>query len=243
MRRIVISVAVAFLGALAVGSAQTKPLVNEDVVKMVQAGLGEDIIAAAVNAAPATDFVLTPDSLIKLKSAKVSDKVIDAMISSSVLTKSAAILEVARIPESEVTIPDGTEVRLRLIQRMSSATAKVNDTVRFEVMNDVAVGGRTVIAAGASATGTVVEAAPKRSFGRSGKLNFTIDAVKAVDDDNIRLRSTKENQGDNSFGKAGVVGLLAGPFAGFVRGKDVEIETGTEYTIYIDGDRRISLGR
>lgn len=38
-------------------------------------------------------------------------------------------------------------------------------------------------------------AEPKKSLGRSGKLDFTIDYVKAVDDQKLNLRSTREIKG------------------------------------------------
>ena len=35
--------------------------------------------------------------------------------------------------------------------------------------------------------------------------------------------------------------LLAGPFGILVKGKDVEIPAGTEYTIYLEGERSVRL--
>lgn len=98
-----------------------------------------------------------------------------------------------------------------------------------------------MIEKGAPAWGKVIQAKPKKSFGRSGKLDFTIDYVKAVDGQNLNLRSTREIKGDDSYGKAGVVTLLAGPLGFLVKGKNVEIEAGAEYTIFVDGDRKIHL--
>lgn len=132
-------------------------------------------------------------------------------------------------------------MRLRMTQSVSSATAQIDERVRFEVVEDVLVADKVVIPQGAQAWGTVIAAQKKKSFGRGGKLDFTIDYVKAVDDQNIRLRATRQRQGEESYVKAGVVTYLAGPFGLMVKGKDVEIKAGTEYTIFIDGERRISL--
>lgn len=217
-----------------VGVRAQQALTNADVLKMVKAGLSADLIVATIGNAPAKDFDLSPDAVIKLKTAGVSEAVIAAMLGGVAAPEKSG-------NGGEVVVPDGTEVRLKLVERLSSASAKVNERVRLEAAEDVLVNGKVVIAKGAEAVGTVTEASPKKSFGRSGKLNFTIDAVKAVDGSNVRLRGTKENEGSESYGKAGVVTILAGPFGAFVHGKDVELEAGTEYTIYIDGNRTIRV--
>lgn len=216
------------------GVVAQQPLRNADIVKMVKAGISDDLIVATIRNASAKDFDLSPDTVIKLKASGVSEAVIAAMLGAGAGPEKSDAAQ-------EVVIPDGTEVHLKLLERLSSATAKVNDRVRLEATEDVVVGDKVVIAKGAKATGTVTAASPKKSFGRSGKLNFTIDVVKAVDGSNVRLRATKENKGNESYGKAGVVTILAGPFGALVKGKDVEIEAGTEYVIYIDGDRTIRL--
>ena len=77
----------------------------------------------------------------------------------------------------------------------------------------------TVIEKGAPAVGHVTEAQPAKGFGRKGKLNFSIDTVQALSGENIRLRSSKTATGADSYGKAGVIGLLTGPFAALVKAK------------------------
>jgi hypothetical protein len=56
-----------------------KPLTNEDVVRMVKAGLAESTIFLAIEQNP-TDFDTTPDALISLRGQGVSEKVLDAML-------------------------------------------------------------------------------------------------------------------------------------------------------------------
>src|SRR5438105_2306643 len=68
---------VIFLYAAATG-AQTV-LTNDSIVKMVKAGLGDDIILNMINSQP-SQFAITPDSMIALKKDGVSDKVIAAMV-------------------------------------------------------------------------------------------------------------------------------------------------------------------
>jgi len=59
---------------------ETKPLTNEDVVKLSKAGLGDDVVIAKINQAPQVDFKLDTDSLIALKQQGVSKEVIEAML-------------------------------------------------------------------------------------------------------------------------------------------------------------------
>lgn len=66
-----------FVGA-ALAIAQTA-LTNDSVIKMVRGGLSDDVVVNTIKAQPA-EYSTTPDSLIALKSAGVSDKVIGAMV-------------------------------------------------------------------------------------------------------------------------------------------------------------------
>lgn len=140
----------------------------------------------------------------------------------------------------EVVIPDGTEVTLRLVETLDSATASMEDIVRFEVDHDVVVDGVKVIARGAPGRGRVTRAQHRRSFGRKGKLDFAIEVVEAVDGSNVRLRASRELRGKDLHGTAAVVTILTGPFGILVKGREVEVPAGTLYTIYIDGERKVS---
>ncbi|HEX4961638.1 MAG TPA: hypothetical protein VF173_12415 [Thermoanaerobaculia bacterium] len=55
-------------------------LTNQDVVKMVAAGLGEEVVVAKVREAPRTDFHLGVDDLVELRKAGVSERVVAAML-------------------------------------------------------------------------------------------------------------------------------------------------------------------
>ncbi len=136
-------------------------------------------------------------------------------------------------------IPDTTEVRLRLEHPISSASAEVNQLLLFKVIEDVRIDGRTVIAKDAEARGTVTLAQHRKGFGRRGKLEFTIDVVAAVDGQKLRLDASQALRGKDLYGTAGVVTILTGPFGVFVKGRDVEVPAGTEYTVYTAGERRV----
>ena len=68
---------VALLSAVLIWGQE--PLTNDSVVKMVKAGLTEEVILSMVRSQPAR-YVLTADELVALKAAGVPDKVVAAMV-------------------------------------------------------------------------------------------------------------------------------------------------------------------
>jgi len=143
---------------------------------------------------------------------------------------------------SVMKVPDGTALRLSLTQDLSSATNAVDDPVHFEVMEDVKVAGVVAFPMGSTAAGHIVEVDPRRRMGRAGKLNFTVDHVKAPDGSNLRLRASSTRKGEDKTGTVIIGSVVLSPLFLIMRGKDITIPKGTEITAYIDGDREFALG-
>jgi hypothetical protein len=101
-------------------------------------------------------------------------------------------------------VPEGTQVRLRLTRNLSSAHSTTDDVIHFEVLQDVMVKNFLIVERGAPALGTITDANPKRSMGRAGKVQVTIDTVRLANGDKIALSATKD--GD----RHGHVGLMVG---------------------------------
>lgn len=76
MRKLI--VAMFCVAGCAISLAQ-QVLNNDSVVKMVKAGLSDDVVVATINSSPG-QYTTNPDGLIALKQAGVTDKVIAAMI-------------------------------------------------------------------------------------------------------------------------------------------------------------------
>jgi len=70
------------VGASLVGQ---QALTNDAIIKMVAAGISEDVIVSMVDLQPA-QYSLTPDDLIALKQAGVSERIITAMLKKSAKT-------------------------------------------------------------------------------------------------------------------------------------------------------------
>src|SRR5260221_6741257 len=140
-------------------------------------------------------------------------------------------------------LEDSTPVKLRINRNISSADAQVNETVDFEVLEEVKIHDVVVIPRGGTAWGTVTEAQTKRRMGRAGKLNINIDNVRLASGEKVALRAVKEVKGGGHQGAitgaivaTSIVFFPAAPLFLLVHGKDITIPKGTEITAYINGD-------
>jgi hypothetical protein len=107
-----------------------------------------------------------------------------------------------------VTVPQGTSIRLRLSQNVSSADANAGDTITLEVLDDVNVGQVIAIRHGAQARGKVTEAHSKRSMVRAGTAAINIASFEAADGRRVPVSAEQKSKGDNKSGTiaAGIVG-------------------------------------
>ena len=152
--------------------------------------------------------------------------------------------------DPKTTLEDGTPVKLRISQIVSSADAHVNDRVEFEVLEDTKVADTLIIPKGGIAWGTVTEAQPKRWAGRGGKLEIVMDSVRLIDGERAALRATKEVKGGGHSGAmtAGIIasGVLFFPVAPlflFIHGKDITIPKGTELSTFVNGNFSLDMAK
>lgn len=148
------------------------------------------------------------------------------------------------------TLEDGTPVRLRISQTVSSADAHVKDRVDFEVLEEVRVSNAVIVPKGGIAWGTITIAQPKRRMGRGGRLEIVMDSVRLADGERAALRATKEARGGGHVGAmtVGIVasGLLFWPVAPLfllMHGKDISVPKGTEVRTFIDGHFRLDMAK
>lgn len=151
-------------------------------------------------------------------------------------------------PPPPHTLLDGTPVKLRLSQSISSADAKVGQEVPFEVVEDVKVDDAIVLPKGATAIANVTEAEHKKSMGRAGKLNVAISYARLSDNEKVALRAVKEAKGGGHVGAmtgaivaTSIVFFPAAPLFLFIHGKDITIPQGTEITAFVDGDMHLDM--
>ncbi|MFN7948222.1 MAG: PEGA domain-containing protein [Blastocatellia bacterium] len=148
----------------------------------------------------------------------------------------------------QAKLPEGTEVRLKLMQALSSATVQAGQTISLQVLDEIKINGVAVIAEGAPAWGTITEAEAKKSMGRGGKLALQIDYVKAVDGSKVPLRASSVAQGKGRGATVGVATAAtaiafwpAAPLFLLMKGKNVEVPRGQHISAFVDGDRLINV--
>ncbi len=148
------------------------------------------------------------------------------------------------------TLLDGTPVKLRLSQTLSSADARVGQEIPFEVLEEVKVDDLVVLPKGSTAIGTVTEADHKKSMGRAGKLNMSISYARLADQEKVALRAIKDSKGGGHVGAmtgaivaTSIVFFPAAPLFLFIHGKDITIPQGTEITAFVEGDLHLDLAR
>jgi hypothetical protein len=148
---------------------------------------------------------------------------------------------------AQAVVPDGTKVRVRLDQSLSSATADEGQTVELSVADAIRVDGKLVVAEGSRATGTVVLAQEKRRMGRAGKLDFSVDRIRVVSGEWLPVRYTlTKKAGDSKAVSTGVItaGVAvafwpAAPFVLLRKGKDIDINKGVAFDVFVDGNHTI----
>lgn len=151
-------------------------------------------------------------------------------------------------PPPPNTLLDGTPVKLRLAENLSSETNKTGDSVPFEVTEEVDVDGVAVIPKGAQALATVTDAEPKKRMGRGGKLDVNVDSVRLADGEKAQLRAQKDSKGGGHVGAmtgamvaTSIVFFPAAPLFLFMHGKPVNIPKGTEVTAFVQGDMHLEM--
>jgi len=141
---------------------------------------------------------------------------------------------------TSVKMLEGTEVQLRLGERLSSATAAVGDT--FEIVSDEAVKlpDGTVLPAGYSGKGEVTIAERSGMLGKSGQLGFRVNYLK-VGSVRVHLRASKSGEGKSGVTNTVVVTVLFGPLGLLVHGHSIVYQKGQPITAYVDQDTQIDL--
>jgi hypothetical protein len=209
---------------------------NDAVIKMVKAGLQDDVIVSTIGSSQGA-YDISADGMIALKSAGVSDKVISAIVNKTNAASQpvpAPAPTPAPVP-AQLLLTEGTEVPLTFDQDLSSKTANDGDPIELVLAQDLKVGDVVVARVGSKAVGEVTNAKKSGMMGKPGELNIKLDYLK-VGSVKVHLRGSKGKEGDS--GTAGVVVLTAlFGVVGFVHhGKQVEIKKGTAITVFVADD-------
>lgn len=222
--------------------AAQPPLNNDAIIKLVKAGLSDDLIVSTINASPGA-YDVSADGMIALKTAGASDRVVAAIVAkSSALAQPAPAAPMPAMPapaSNKVLLAEGTDVFLTFDEDLSSKTAQEGDTVAFVLAEDLKVGNVVVAKAGARAVGEVTNAQKSEMMGKGGELNIRLDYLK-VENARIHLRGTKGGEGNSGLGGAIALSMLVGVFGLLHHGKEIKVQKGTPLHAYVSEDISLS---
>ncbi len=163
------------------------------------------------------------------------------LLVTTLLASFAPAQEMPAVPAS-VTIPDGTPIKLRLGENVSSAHSRPGDHLDFVVVRDVNIEGFTVIPAGTVASGTVTGVKGRRFLGIGGKVSLKLDSVKLVNGDQVKLRARLAVRGQSRIDLmaaamvvTGIIFLPAAPVFALIRGHESTVVKSTEVTAQVEG--------
>jgi hypothetical protein len=174
-------------------------------------------------------------------------------------------------PPAVVSLPAGTDLRVRLDQDLGSKISQAGDSFSATVANDVTVNGQVVIPRGARADGTVIDAKPLGRFKGGAELAVRLERVNTrwgsypVATSTIsRVEKGKGKRtaalagggaglgaligGLAGGGKGALIGALAGGGAGtagsaFTGNKEIFLPSETLLTFHLDHSVHITEGQ
>lgn len=143
-----------------------------------------------------------------------------------------------------VVLAEGTEVSLKLAQRLTARNAVVGEPVELMLADDLRVGKAVVARAGARVLGSVVEGKLTEKRGTAKVLKIRLDFLK-VGEARVKLRGEKTAEskgGDYTKGERvaatiifGLTGLLASSSKHFV------IPAGTPVAAFVDEEAELPV--
>ncbi|MDQ6662769.1 MAG: serine/threonine protein kinase [Acidobacteriota bacterium] len=200
-------------------------LTNDGIIELEQGGVKDGVIIDRIKHAK-TNFDFSPAEIVRLSKAGVSGEVIAAMQNPQAAADPSDSLSARR----SVTIPEGTKVRLTVLEDVLVSTAKKGDPLACKVAENVRVDGALVIARGAAASGVVADAEKKKIFGRGNKLILQFVSAQAVDGQPVRLSSKiVVGKGSPDWNKPGA------------KIKETMVLYGSVFVANVDADRTITI--
>ena len=158
----------------------------------------------------------------------------------STLALAGAVMFAGVASAATVKVPEGTEMRVRFDDMVSSKTAAQGDQFSITLADSVKLPDGSVLQAGYRGVGEVTNVEKRGMMGKGGQLNVRFNYIK-VGEERVRVRGSKGAEGKDAVGATVALTVLFGPIGLIKKGKDVEIAAGQEMTVYADGDSTVQI--
>jgi len=142
-------------------------------------------------------------------------------------------------PADKIVVPEGTDVKMKTLEPLSSKTARVGDPVALEVTDDVRVSGRLIVPRGSKGHGEVTLVKKHGMAGKAGDLIIRPNYVR-IGDFKLELRGAKETEGVSKHGQAIALATISG--VGILkRGQNAVVPVGTQVIGIVMEDTPVPL--
>jgi hypothetical protein len=152
------------------------------------------------------------------------------------------------MPVKKVESRNNQLIRVQLLDKINSNTARRGEKVAYKVMEDIKVQNTLIIPKGSRGKLEITEIEEAGKMGKDGDIKIGFPQLKTIDCSDLAVAIQKEAQQENESQKfaigASVLGTailgLPGVVAGyFVEGKDEEIPAGSEMYIQVTESKEL----
>ena len=199
------------LSAIAKKAPSEEPLNGDSVLRLTKTGFSDNFIADLIMAQPGK-FAVSGSRMAELKEAGVSERILSLMVNES----------------GARDLPAGTQISVRLIDKIDSEKDKSGDEFRATVEDPLRIGDEVVVPKGADASIRLTQ--DKNSGKFTGKPELTVQLLSiAVNGKTVPISTTSvtekgKSQTTKTVEKAAIVGgvgALIGGLAGGGKGAGI----------------------
>lgn len=148
--------------------------------------------------------------------------------------------KISKMAEGEAYIPAGVELRVEVPEELSSKRNKKGSTLKFILVDNLIINDVIVIPAGTTVMGHVSDQRSSGLFGRSGKLEISVDSVRTLNNVEVPLEYIGRIEAGSDGGAVAVATAISLVGGLFMKGKNVTIPAGTQLKARVKGD--VDLG-
>jgi hypothetical protein len=166
--------------------------------------------------------------LVRLRKASVMHVL--RVSSAAVPVATTSYVVSAPIAPPETIVPAGTQMTVRLAEALGSSISQPDQAFSATLDHDIAVGGKTIIPAGASVEGKVIAARPAGAFSGEANLQLQLTSLNVVNQ-RFHVQTEVRSFGPTVQGKTKFRRFMKG-LAKRVEGKetDVQLDEQTAWT-------------